>query len=101
MADDLIRRQDAIDAVLQEKCDEDESLVESPAECNAMIDAAVAVLKALPTADVPDRKVGEWEKKWHSFFKQELWCCSICHKFTPMRTPYCALCGARVEGGRR
>ena len=47
---DLIDRQAAIDAVLKGKVDEDESLVECPAECNAMIDGAVEDIKALPSA---------------------------------------------------
>lgn len=50
MNDDTISRQAAIDAVLKGKVDEDESLVECPAECNAMIDGAVEDIKALPSA---------------------------------------------------
>lgn len=50
-----------------------------------------------PTADVIERKRGEWEKKWHSFFKQELHCCSICGFFTGFRTTYCPNCGADMR----
>ena len=47
---DLIERQAAIEAVLKVKVDEDESLLENPTECNAMIDGAVEELEQLPSA---------------------------------------------------
>ena len=54
-----------------------------------------------PTADVVEVKHGKWEKKWHSYFKQELPCCSVCGHFSAMRWKYCPECGAdmRKEGG--
>lgn len=48
--DDLISRQAAIGAVLKVKVDEAESLLESPFECNRMIDCAVEELERLPSA---------------------------------------------------
>lgn len=57
---DLINRQAAIEAVLKVKIvDEDESLVECPAECNAMIDGAVKELEKLPSVQ-PEQKRGKW-----------------------------------------
>ena len=52
-----------------------------------------------PTADVQEVKHGKWEKMWHSYFKQELPCCSVCGHFSAMRWKYCPECGADMRGG--
>lgn len=51
-----------------------------------------------PTADVVEVKHGKWEKMWHSYFKQELPCCSVCGHFSAMRWKYCPECGAKMDG---
>lgn len=51
------------------------------------------------TADVHERNVGKWEKKWHSYFERELPCCSVCGHFSAMRWKYCPNCGADMRGG--
>ena len=58
-------------------------------------------IKALPTADVPDRKVGKWVE-----CDDEYWCyyrCSECgHLLMEITTEgynYCPNCGARMEKG--
>ena len=47
-----------------------------------------------PTADVVEVKHWEWKKMWHSYFKQELPCCSVCGHFSAMRWNFCPNCGA-------
>ena len=54
-------------------------------------------LKSLTTADVVEVKHGKWVKMWHSCFKQELPCCSVCGNFLAMRWNYCPNCGSRNE----
>lgn len=61
-------------------------------------DAIDAIIESAPTADVMERKHGKWEMKWHSFFRQDVPCCSVCHKCAALRTPVCPNCGARMEG---
>lgn len=56
------------------------------------------IIEDAPTADVVERKRGKWEMKWHVLFKQDVPCCSVCHKFTSLKTPYCGLCGADMRG---
>lgn len=67
-----------------------------------LLENATIISEALDeyqTADVPERNVGKWEKKWHSYFKQELPCCSVCGHFSAMRWKYCPNCGADMRGG--
>lgn len=66
---------------------------------NKAIADVVVTTHRQPTADVPERNVGKWEKKWHSYFKQELPCCSVCGHFSAMRWKYCPNCGADMRGG--
>ena len=54
-------------------------------------------IEAFPTADVVEVKHGKWEKMWHSYFKQELPCCSVCGHFSAMRWKYCPNCGADMR----
>lgn len=54
-------------------------------------------LNEYQTADVHERNVGKWEKNWHSYFKQELPCCSVCGHFSAMRWKYCPNCGADMR----
>ena len=56
-------------------------------------------MRKYQTADVPERNVGKWKKSWHSYFKQELPCCSVCGHFSAMRWKYCPNCGADMRGG--
>lgn len=101
---DLIDRQAAIDALLNGKIDEDESLVECPAECNAMIDGAIEDIKALPSAQ-PERKRGKWVKEnivLTSNPPQYMWHCSVCGKLMhwfndSVLTSFCPNCGAEME----
>lgn len=61
-------------------------------------DGWIKKLEEQPTADVVERKHGKWEKMWHSYFKQELPCCSVCGHFSAMRWKYCPNCGAKMDG---
>ena len=54
-------------------------------------------LNEYQTADVAERKHGKWKKMWHSYFKQELPCCSVCGHFSTMRWKYCPNCGADMR----
>lgn len=65
-----------------------------------LLENATIISEALDeyqTADVVEVKHGKWEKMWHSYFKQELPCCSVCGHFSAMRWKYCPECGSRNE----
>ena len=72
---DMISRADAIDAlsrgIITEK-DDAYLLLESPYECNSMIEWAVEVLKTLPSAQ-PEQKTGRWIKEPNCYYR-----CSEC-----------------------
>ena len=40
---------------------------------------------------------GKWEKRWHSVFKEEIPCCSVCNNFMAFRWKFCPNCGAEME----
>ena len=67
--------------------------------CRACVfDDAKDDIENAPTVDVPDRKVGEWETKKHPYIEAEVHFCTVCHRSSLLRTPYCAFCGARMKG---
>lgn len=47
----------------------------------------------LPTADVPDRKVGKWIDEGTNYS------CSECHRGCWVNSDYCPWCGARMSEG--
>ena len=47
--------------------------------------------------EMSEIKRGRWEKKWNSYFKQDVPCCSVCGKYHPMITLYCPNCGAKMD----
>jgi len=61
-------------------------------------EAVAMAIKAL-SADAQPVRHGKWEKKWHSVFKGDLPCCSVCHSFNAFRWDYCPNCGARMDEG--
>ena len=71
------------------------------ADCNqCMLEGVKLKLRDLPAADVVERKTGKWVIADDGFVV-----CSLCNnaaEFNPidrfMKTPYCSLCGARMEG---
>ena len=57
-----------------------------------------AIIK-LSAADAQPVRHGKWEKRWHSVFKEDLPCCSVCHSFMAFRWDYCPNCGAHMDEG--
>lgn len=93
--DDLISRQAAIETLLKGKIDEDESLVECPAECNAMIDCAIEDIKALPSVQ-PERKKGKW-KEWNDHFSALVFCSECGYDGGLPFYHFCPNCGSEME----
>ncbi len=91
--DDLISRQAAIDVI-------NKYILSFDAIDANFLDGLKTTIKLIKE-DVPsvqpERKNGKWEKKWHSYFKQELPCCSVCGHFSAMRWKYCPECGADMR----
>lgn len=61
-------------------------------------DILVDSIKALPAADITERKVGKWEK-----YGEDMQVCSACHKYwiwagEMYDFKYCPNCGAKMEG---
>lgn len=90
---DLIDRQATIEAILKGRIDEDESLVECPAECNAMIDGAIEDIKALPSVQT-ERKKGKWVDYPISDGCLQ---CSVCGILRFGKSNFCPNCGAEME----
>ena len=86
--DDYISRQAAINAL------ENTQVELMSEEWDELTDAIMEV----PSADVQPVRHGRWEKKWHSVFKEELPCCSVCNNFMAFRWRYCPNCGATMRG---
>lgn len=85
---DLISRQAAIEAF--EKFIHEIGIEDAPYNYGEI---------ALCEANVPSaEKVGKWERKWHTFFKRELPCCSACGKFEAFERNYCPNCGTDMRG---
>ena len=85
--DDLISRQEAIDAL--DEAFPDETNTELKDGMALGLARAIVMLKELPAAE-PERKTGRWELsgEW-------LYICSRCgarHYFTP----YCPMCGVKM-----
>lgn len=55
------------------------------------------MIKDAPTADVVERKKGEWIMKWHCFLHSEVPMCSQCLKFSPLKYDFCPKCGADMR----
>ena len=101
MSDDLIKRQDAIDAILDLsdfvsvielfEYVEDHDLRDS--RSGGIIDTINAVL-LLPSAQ-PERKTGRWEE----YLKEGLrWKCSECGSRFDFPFDFCPHCGADMRG---
>lgn len=94
--DDLIRRQDAIDAMYRLESEDIEAygcFIPEGFHANQAVEA----LEALSSAD-PERKKGQW-----SSYKDEH-CCSVCKCVVisdcwddEIRYDYCPYCGAEME----
>ena len=62
------------------------------------IDAVMEAIDKLPTADVQEVKRGYWKsQKSSGFYRLADYECSICG-YDNDETPYCAFCGAKMEG---
>lgn len=59
----------------------------------------IGVLEELPSVDVPDRKVGEWETEVRTIrgHKIQFFACSVCGRNADGEYPYCPNCGAKME----
>ena len=53
------------------------------------------MLKMIPSADVVERKRGEWIRTDYCYFSY----CSVCG-FKGEKTNYCPNCGAKMDGGK-
>lgn len=105
---DMISREAVIKLILSGRVGDD-SRFECPAECNGMLEWAADEVAKMPTADVPDRKVGKWIKDGVAY---SLYKCSACNDFCvvagwanciPEEQMYkgfkfCPNCGARMRG---
>lgn len=87
---DYIKREDAIDCVLSQYC-------ASSDETEEALGNAVDAIKALPAADVEERKVGRWRQCSYSVMV-----CSECERYWIRDVDrydfnYCPRCGAKME----
>ena len=101
--DDLIRRQDAIDAInsyIQKQipigtASFQDGVVDGYARC-------VSILKRLPSAQPEAQKYGHWIKIRDEEDGNTLYECSECHKGEChchiVEVSYCWNCGARMDG---
>lgn len=92
---DLISREAAIEAIESHLRVGDEvyPLTRTDEILNHAFEIAASCVYNLPAVE----KVGKWERKWHTLFRCELYCCSTCGHFEPLRCNYCPNCGARME----
>ena len=107
MADEYIRRSDAIALMKKEAAELNEAFDELGGESGAYAEAyedAANMLKEMPAADVAPVRHGEW------FLLDD--CanaglyCSVCNRrvhreefaYKKLRSKYCPHCGARMEG---
>ena len=99
MTDDLIRRQDAIDALEREKTycrafRDGYAPINVFEKYNAGLADGIKALKALPTAE---RKKGKWKSFYHGGTNITFQC-SVCGiGGSQSRTNFCPNCGARME----
>lgn len=94
---DLISRQQAIEIILSEKVDEDDSLVECAAECNSFIDKAADDIRKMSSVQ-PEQKYGRWGRVdyGNGLYNYH---CSLC-RYIPIdniRSNFCPNCGAKME----
>lgn len=95
---DYISREDAINAAIDAADDWDGGYIRSRAE---MIEKKI---KALPAADVEERKVGKWIRKDKGgVFGSPIYKCSCCGQgdfgnLFIYGASYCPICGAKMEG---
>lgn len=100
MTDDLISRQAAIEA-LQEVS---EHYTDKGREWHPHVNFMVQAIEDLPTADVPDRKVGEWvvimDEPTITFDECKCSECGAVEYFNKgwKKFNYCPNCGARMKG---
>lgn len=84
--------------------DENDALVESPAECNSMLVWAIQEAKGMPAADVRENVHGEWIKvcdRWGDIVTTvEGYNCSICDNFNADKDNFCPVCGADMRERR-
>jgi len=96
---EYIDRQAAIDALGERPMTWTDSDYELGCECQ--YDSDRLAIETVSSADVQPVRHGKWEKKWHSVFKGDLPCCSVCHSFNAFRWDYCPNCGARMDEGSK
>ena len=93
--DDLIKRQDAIDAMYKiVERNLDSSVFEDDLSENPHIDVIVDELENLPSAE-PKQKTGKWITQAGLTMNDV---CSNCGSIGRWTDKYCSGCGARVRG---
>ena len=99
----FIDRQAAIDALEREKTystayKDGYTQTDYFKQYNMGLTDGIKALHKLPSADVQSVRHGHWVKKWHTIFKEDLPCCSVCKNFMAFRWDYCPNCGATMDG---
>ena len=80
-----IKREDALKSIC-EYCSEKGMCADANVHC-----AEYADIKSVPAADVAPVRHGKWEDGYSVVF------CSVCGEQSEWRTPYCPMCGAKME----
>ena len=98
---DYIKREDALESVTDQHYSNDITKIEKKYKANpysstsifeeTLLDIYYDIIN-IQSADVIERKTGKW--KGHGMFCVQ---CDQCERWTEMRTPYCAHCGAEME----
>lgn len=90
MSDDLIRRQDAIDAV--------KGRFSIPVD-NLIVEVIGALPSAQSTIEAVEVVHGEWQDEQCGRWIYAK--CNLCGKVQDVRSNYCPNCGANMDGNRR
>lgn len=96
MADEYIKKQAVVRYL---KGFSEKELSKSPYGMitSSVLNKAERAVSEMPAADVQPMKYGKWLSKFEGDI-YEFSECSECENITSCETPYCAQCGARMDG---
>ena len=87
---------DANDALERLEKAEEEMMVVSMVGCKAVpMHGVVEFIKTRPTVDAVEVVHGRWDKNWSG---DNIVYCNQCYMPQDVPTPYCAGCGAKMDG---